>query len=480
MKKLDLIIVGVIIFFGLTARLYKIDIPLADFHSWRQADTAAVARNFTRTGYDLLHPRYDDLANIQTGKYNPKGYRMVEFPFYNALTALSSQITRMPIHIAGRLITVGFSLLVIFCIYYLLKYEIGTLGAIFGSLFFALQPFIVYYTRVVLPDGFSMSLAMISITIAYRYRYGIVNKTAASKCPCVFISASFLAAAILVKPTAVFFLLPFIYLYLSTHRRASWDYPGLLIYPLITILPTLLWRVWIGQFPEGIPASSWLFYAVNTGGALTPIFMRPAFFRWIFYERIFLIISGAWSFILIFIGTISIKPKSYFIPIVSISSLFFLLIFQGGNVQHDYYQIMILPTLALLVGVGASTILKSKSIFHPVIAPIGVVSILFLGMIFSFNQVKDHYNTDGRLLTMSRLIQTLTPFDALIATDTTGDTTLLYLSDRRGFPALTDSYEVLKTKGIQYVVTSSQSEKILLNKIGKKIFENSDFGIYSL
>ena len=48
-KKKDWLILFLILFLALILRLYKIDIPLADFHSWRQADTAAVARNFLRS-----------------------------------------------------------------------------------------------------------------------------------------------------------------------------------------------------------------------------------------------------------------------------------------------------------------------------------------------------------------------------------------------------------------------------------------------
>ena len=63
-------------------RLKGFNNPVADWHSWRQADTASVARNFIKYGIDMFRPRYDDLSNIQSGKDNPSGLRMVEFPLY--------------------------------------------------------------------------------------------------------------------------------------------------------------------------------------------------------------------------------------------------------------------------------------------------------------------------------------------------------------------------------------------------------------
>jgi hypothetical protein len=85
--KLDWIIVGLIIMVALVVRLYKIDTPLADFHSWRQADTASVARNYVKNGINLMLPTFDDLSNVQSSFENPRGYRMVEFPLYNAAIA---------------------------------------------------------------------------------------------------------------------------------------------------------------------------------------------------------------------------------------------------------------------------------------------------------------------------------------------------------------------------------------------------------
>ena len=66
-------------------RLYKINSPLADWHSWRQSDTASVSKTFLDQGIKLLYPRYQDISSIQTGLVNPNGYRFVEFPIFNAI-----------------------------------------------------------------------------------------------------------------------------------------------------------------------------------------------------------------------------------------------------------------------------------------------------------------------------------------------------------------------------------------------------------
>ena len=78
-NKFDAFWLALILCIALGLRLYKINTPLADWHSWRQVDTAAVARNFAEGDFNLLYPKYDDLSSVQTGKYNPQGYRFVSF-----------------------------------------------------------------------------------------------------------------------------------------------------------------------------------------------------------------------------------------------------------------------------------------------------------------------------------------------------------------------------------------------------------------
>ena len=45
----------IILLLGFGVRLYKITSPIADWHSWRQADTASVTRNFCEiwSGYAI-------------------------------------------------------------------------------------------------------------------------------------------------------------------------------------------------------------------------------------------------------------------------------------------------------------------------------------------------------------------------------------------------------------------------------------------
>ena len=170
MRKFDFFILTFILFVALLFRLYKINIPLTDLHSWRQADTAAVARNFVKSGFDLLRPRYDDLSNVQSGQNNPQGYRMVEFPIYNAIFACLYKIFPIvSLEMWGRLISVFFSLITIAILYYLLLKESNRLAAFTGSLTYSIMPFFVFFSRVILPESTALGFTMLSVFFLYLF-----------------------------------------------------------------------------------------------------------------------------------------------------------------------------------------------------------------------------------------------------------------------------------------------------------------------
>jgi len=147
------VVLFLIIIIAFSVRLWRIDTPLADWHSWRQADTSAVSRNFVKNGIDLLHPRFDDLSNVASGVDNPEGWRFVEFPVYNALQALTfKSFGFFSLEVWGRLVSIFFSLGSLVFIYFLVRKYLGGLTALFSVFFFAFLPYSIYYSRVILPE----------------------------------------------------------------------------------------------------------------------------------------------------------------------------------------------------------------------------------------------------------------------------------------------------------------------------------------
>src|SRR3990172_5502139 len=101
------VVLSIAFILGLLLRFYRIDNPVADWHSWRQADTSSVSRTYVSEGINLLYPRYHDISTTQTGIFDPKGYRFVELPLYNATHAfLSFSFPVISLEVWGRLVSI--------------------------------------------------------------------------------------------------------------------------------------------------------------------------------------------------------------------------------------------------------------------------------------------------------------------------------------------------------------------------------------
>jgi len=470
MKKLDYFLLTLILIAALVLRLYKFNIPLADLHSWRQADTAAVAGNFLKSGFDLIHPRYDDLSNVQSGFDNLEGYRMVEFPIYNAIFAYGYKL--MPIITLeqwGRLISIFFSLITISIIYYLVFKERNRTAAFFSSFIFAVFPFFVFFSRVVLPESTALGFTMLAIFFLYLKTTNLFY----------FLSFIFFSLALLVKPTVIFYSLPLFFIFLRSYKWKVFKKPSFYLYFIMATIPLLFWREYIKTFPEGIPVNEWLLTMVNSGDGLQKIFFRPAFFRWIFFERINNLILGGYLTAFLILG-ILVKQKKFFLLSFVLSAIFYLFTFQGGNVQHEYYQILILPALAIFSGVGIDFLFQNKKTISFNLAIFMVFTTIVLSWFFSFYQVKNFYHYSTELIREAKIINSLTKPDDKIVTDRMGDTTLLYLSERRGAPAIYKTPEELKEMGYSYLVTSSADQIKSMKTEFKVIFENEKFTIFRL
>ncbi len=462
---------------ALTARLYRIDNSLTEWFSWRQTDTAAVARFLLEDDFNLLKPRYYDLSNIQSGLDNPQGLRMVELPLYNALFAAGYRLWPVvSLEIWGRIITIVFSLMTLWVIFYLLQREFGLLEAFFAGLFFAVSPYVVFYSRAILPDMPAVSTILLSIFFIYRFFYAHAWFN-------FVLSVVFAATALLIKPTVIFYLLVCLYfLYQKSYKRGEMKFALILIYLFCAVMPVFLWRNYIRAFPEGIPANNWLLTSVNTPQGLENIFLKPAFFRWVFFERINNLILGGY---LVFFVTLALfvyrnKRLNIHYPFTAAAALY-LLVFQGGNVQHDYYQIIITPSLAILLGVGAGWFLRQRDLTAFVWRYLAVLLILVSSLFFSFYQVKGFYNEREDLLLTADIIRSFTDKDDIIITDSQGDTTLLYLSDRRGYPAPYKDLSVLKQQGAKFFVTGDKAYKERLSKENYRLlFENDQVLIFQL
>lgn len=411
-----------ILVLALSLRLYGLTNSLTDWHSFRQADTASVTREYVKHGIDLLRPTYQDLGNIQSGLDNVHGYRMVEFPFINAgLAVLLRSFPFLDLVVTSRLWSILASLGTTVCLYYLGKRWANQTVGYLAALVFASLPYAVYYSRVILPEPsftFFLTASILSfdlwLTTTSRRRWGWYLLALAS-----------FALALLLKPFALFFAPILGYLAITKYRWRVFLQPGLYLFGL-SLVPLFAWRHWIQNFPEGIPASSWL---LNGDG----IRLRPAWFRWLGWERYTKMILGGANLIVLCSLWAPNKLRQLLV-VWGGCVLLYLVVIATGNVRHDYYQSITLPWVALALGQGwwqlAVWLRTRVNLRFSLI----VVSGLFLASILiSRHFIIGFYRTRPDWEQAGQAVDRLTPADAKVIAPAMSDTALLFQTNRTGW-----------------------------------------------
>ena len=444
-KYKEYILLSIILILGIILRLYKIGNPIADWHSWRQADTASVSKVFVQKGIDLLRPRYHDISSIQTGIFNPQGYRMVEFPIYNAIHAvLVRSFPSISLEVWGRIISIVSAAVSAFFLFLIGRRYMGIWGGVLASFFFMFLPYNIYFTRVILPEPMATALALGSV-------WFFINFIDSERRGALYLSGLLLSASLLMKPFTLFYTLPLIYLALE-----KYGWKGILantkrlvpfmVFVNIVLVPFLLWRGWISGFPEGIPFFTWAFNGDR-------IRFRPAFWRWLFAERIGKLFLGVWGLVPFSLGILSTKKKDIFNLLFFLGGVLYMTTVATANVRHDYYQIFIIPMLVLPLAKGTIYLWKSKTFSHWISRPLAVFSILMMLMLGAY-QAKEYYKINHpEIIEAGKAVDRLTPKDSIVIAPYNGDTAFLYQTGRLGWPAIDDSIDRIIEKGAGYYVS---------------------------
>lgn len=470
--KLTVFALGAILALGVLLRSYKIDSPLGDWHSWRQADTASVAKEYVKAGeIDLFHPQYHDLSSVPSGLDNHEGWRMVELPLRDALHAwISLQLPNLDFLVIGRSLSIFFSVATIYLIYLIVAPISGALAGLASAFIFAILPFNVFYGRVILAEPMLVMFAMLTLYLYIKY-------VDSGKLAYWLTGALSLAVAIVLKPTALIILFPMIGYFLSSREKSFGKLIASLFIPLLAIIPYSLWRQHIAQFPSGIPASDWLF---NSNG----IRFKGAWFRWLFGERIGKMILGYWGLTLFGFGLAKLgenKRETLLYGGLLLGSLTYLSVIATGNVQHDYYQIQIMPTLAIFTGLGISYLLSLKQGFAKFMTALAILAIIGLSTALSWYELKGFFWVNNQaMVEAGQYIDAKTPPDSLVIAPYQGDTAFLYQTNRRGWPIGGQIEAKIKAGADYYVTTTRDSEFNELKAVYPVLIENDRFAVIQL
>ncbi len=206
--------------------LRPVDGTVLDNVSWRECDTAMMARNFSRGDLNPLCPTVD---------FGGDGAGLVEaeFPFLPWAMALCYRVIGERPEV-GRLLNLLASLAALVLFLRLAARLLPPFGARAAGLFFALSPLPTGLATSLQPDGF-MLLGVIGAA------HFFLRFTEARQKRDLVGALLFLAAALLAKASAVHLGLFFLLLLLGRDSRALLRSPLLWLVSLLAVLPAALW-----------------------------------------------------------------------------------------------------------------------------------------------------------------------------------------------------------------------------------------------
>ncbi len=412
---------------GAALRLVQIQAPILGIHSWRQADTAAMARNFAEQGMRFWLPQID-----WGGAGN--GLVEAEFPLYPYGVALLYRLFGVHEWLA-RGLSVLCSVLTIYLLIRIGRRLLGERAGWWGGIFYAVLPIPVFYGRTVQPEALLMLLAALALERFLDWLEG-------GRRSALLMSWLAFSGACLVK------VLPFLWLgapllWLWARARGGWGqalrHPLAWLYPLGAAAVTALWYWHARQLGE----SSGLSFGFWGGQANRYTWSDLLGFS--YWGELALRVAvrnlAVLGVPLLILGLLPPRTGSAAVvhPLVRVLPLGLVAVVVAGALApettavHEYYQLPLMLFACPLMGQGWVR-LRSGSLgwqrgAWALLILMALVSLTILGV--------DYWGREriagSAAWELARQIQASTPAQARLVVMSGPDPTVLYLANRKGW-----------------------------------------------
>jgi len=456
--------IGIIILFALILRLYHITYPMNDAFAWRHTQTAGLIRDYYRSGINLLYPTMITLG--------VPGYVVLEFPLYQALSAILYNVF-VPDVITARFLSILFGLLSIVFVYRLCIKFLDNKSALLACLFYGFMPLNIFFQRVPMPESLTifLSLAMLDLLIEgirgkrlplilgiVAAATGLVMKSpfvAPLYLPLMYVSYRHGGIRSLIKPrfmAALFIPLTIMLIWQNHANYVNHTYFNTDAYPF-----KQLYNAVVVKFK---PINTWYFGTIEQRTQLQNYK--------ILWERLSRELLSGFGFIFLAAGFFAlIKKKVWKFFYIWLFAVFVsIMVFFNLHVVHDYYQLPLAAVLSVFCGAGAAYIvelIRNKSV---AVAVVSIILILHLYGSWSFTEKHLFWEDSRDYIKIGQFIDDSTEKNALIGISTPGndvwEPTYMYYADRHGFVVPLrrlnkDMIEYLKSKNIRYLAITDYS-----------------------
>lgn len=355
-----------VFFFGLTGRFYDLNDAPLDFHPTRQLHSMLIARGMF---YENFTEAPDWKREMAVGQWQAEG--QIEPPIMERLSALGYQLVGKDDLRIPRLLAISFWTVGGVGLFLLSSNLTSAKGAILGLAYYMVLPYALYASRSFQPEPLMTAGIIWSWWGAVRW----VQQKTWKNAILAGLTSGF---AIFIKSPAIFFIAPALIgaVLVDQKLKQVLHNPRVWVMGLLTILPTLVYTL------DGLYLSSFL--GSQTSFRFFPDLLKDPF-HYLRWEEYIDKTLGIEFLLMGLVGTVLITKKPFRVMFFSVFTGYFLygLVFSYHIISHDYYQIPLIPAIAL--GLSAATsVLIGKVKKRETLPLILLGGILFFWMSINF------------------------------------------------------------------------------------------------
>jgi 4-amino-4-deoxy-L-arabinose transferase-like glycosyltransferase len=411
-----------VLLLALLVRTLGIDATIIGTHEWRQADTAAVARNFSESGYPFFYPQVDWGGDSS-------GVVEMNLPLYPFLVAVLYGLLGVN-EIYGRLLSVLFSLIAVLYLFRLAREHTDEETAIWAALFLAVLPLGVFFGRCFMPESLLLMSSVVGLYCFSRWtrdggwlQFGV--------------SAVFISLACLIKLPALYLGGPILFLAARRYgTRVLWQ-PTIWFYGVLVLLPVALWYHHAHQLflETGLTFGIWGYGTGKWGN--WDLVLGTDYWRRILLNRLFQS-HLTWPGALVFLVGLFLRRRArgeWLFDVWLLSLMIYVVIVGRGNYLHSYYQLPFLLPCAVFMGKVFGRYLRGpmrrKTLSVALMVAL-VGTALFSAARLGRELGREAPDRSTTLALARKLTSVSRPEDRVIAA-THGSPTVLYLAKRKGW-----------------------------------------------
>jgi 4-amino-4-deoxy-L-arabinose transferase-like glycosyltransferase len=397
--------------FAVGLRLVLINQPYIDRWSWRQSDVAAIARNFANNGFRFAYPQIDWAGSAP-------GYVGTEFPILPFLAAVSYKFAGVHEWIGRSQAVIFFAVSLPF--FFLLVREIfGSTAAIWAVFFYSFAPLNIFAGRSFMPDVPSLGLALIGLYFFMRW---IDN----GKRTLFFLAAITILLSILIKVTSIVIAAPLLFLVWQKWRWNFVTRSTIWLFAVIAVLPSVAWYWHAHQIAERF----YPHHFFGEGG------FRIESFSW-YWEIARQTATSSLTPILSIMALIGlfVAPRSRYSDLFYwwLAGMILFIVVAGYGNRHRWYQLPLVPIAAAFAG-AACAFIGSKIAFSRSVAVTLSILLATSFAVLAYLCVRPLYKSSAADLRDAGLeLNKITARNASIIAADTGDPTMFYYAERKGW-----------------------------------------------